>query len=79
MQWREAELETWWEWQVRERAEIYLLPLPSRVALMVYSSLELMRVQTQPPNCGFTWLWAKMEAQDEEKFTFKLDLLEGPP
>lgn len=74
MQWREAELETWWEWQVRERAEVYLLPLPRRVALMVYNSLELMQVQTQPPNlppdCGFTWLWATVEAQDEERFTF---------
>lgn len=34
----------------RERAEVYTLPLPSRVGEMVHNSLELTQMQTQPPN-----------------------------
>lgn len=49
----------------RERAEFNLLPLPSRISLMVYNVLELKQTQTQPITshlaAGFSWLWSTME------------------
>lgn len=47
---REAELETWRCWWVRERAEVYMLSLPSGNSGMVYSSLKFMQRTDSAPN-----------------------------
>lgn len=38
----------------RERAQVNLLPLPSRISLMVYNVLELKQTQTQPTTSHLT-------------------------
>lgn len=58
----------------------YILSLTSRVRGVVYSSLELMRMQTLSPKHAvwqlitLSWLWATTEAQDEGRFTSWIEL-----
>lgn len=76
---RTGDVDSGWQWQVRERAGVYMQSLPSRVSGTVPSSLEHMQAQTQPRTCypaaGSPWLWAKTEARHEQSFTFWI----GPP
>lgn len=52
---REAEQEMWWQWQMRERAEIHMLSLASRISGMMFNSLDLMQTQIQPLNLSPDW------------------------
>lgn len=52
---RETEQEMWWQWHRRERAEIDMLLLASRVREMMSNSLDLMQRQIQPLNLSPGW------------------------